>query len=84
MKNKRDESHFTEDTFDIFLIPETKIDNTFANSHFSINGYRMFGLDRNCFDGNLCLYVKDSIVSKQLNSHKESIDAEAIYLEINE
>ena len=42
----------------------------------------MFQLDWNCFGGGLCLYVKDSIVSKQLNSHKESIDAEAIYSEI--
>ena len=61
-----------EDTFDVFLISETKIDNSFPNSQFSINEYRMFQHDRNCFGGGLCLYVKDSIVSKQLNSHKEN------------
>ena len=71
-----------EDTFDIFLISETKIDNSFPNSHFSLNGYRMLRRVRNCFGGGLCLYVKDSIASKQLNSYKENIDAEAIYLEI--
>ena len=43
----------------------------------------MFRRDRNYFDGGLCLYVKDGITSKQLNPHKENIDAEAIYLEIN-
>ena len=42
----------------------------------------MFRRDRNCFGGGLCLYVKDSIASKQLNSHKENIHVEAIYLEI--
>ena len=72
-----------KDTFDIFLISERKIDNSFPNSQLSINGYRMFLRDRNCFGGGLCLYVKDSIASKQLNSHKENIDAEAIYVEIN-
>ena len=60
-----------EDTFDIFLISETKIDNSFPNSQFSINGYGMFRRDRNCFGGGLCLYVKESIASKQLNSHKK-------------
>ena len=72
-----------EDTFDIFLISETQTDNSFPNCQFSINGYRMFRRDRNRFGGSLCLYVKDSIASKQLNSHKENVDAEAIYLEIN-
>ena len=43
----------------------------------------MFRRDRNCFGGGLCLYVKDGITSKQLNQHKENIDVEAIYLEIN-
>ena len=43
----------------------------------------MFQHDRNCFGGGLCLFVKDSIAPKQLNSHKENIGIEAIYLEIN-
>ena len=42
----------------------------------------MFRRDRSFF-GCFCLYAKDSIASKQLNSHKENIDAEAIYLAIN-
>ena len=43
----------------------------------------MFQHGRNCFGGGLCLYVKDSIASKQLNFYKENIDVEARYLEIN-
>ena len=42
----------------------------------------MFWRDRNCFGKGLCLYIKDNIVSKQLNSHKENIAAETIFLEI--
>ena len=33
--------NITEDTFDIFLISDTKVDNSFPNSQFSINGYTM-------------------------------------------
>ena len=72
-----------EDTFDIFLISKTNVFNSFPNSQFSINRCKMFRCDRNDFGGGLCLYVKDSIASKQLNSHKENIDVEAVYLEIN-
>ena len=43
----------------------------------------MFRRDRNCFGGGLCLHVKDSVMPKQLNSLKENIDAEALYLEIS-
>ena len=68
---------------DIFLISEKKIDSSFPNSQFSINGYMMFPRNKNCFGGGLGLYVKDSTESKQLNLHKENIDIEAVYLEIN-
>ena len=43
----------------------------------------MFRRDRSCFGGGLCLYIKDSIVPKHLNLHKENIDVDAVYLEIN-
>ena len=43
----------------------------------------MFRRGRSCFGGGLCWYIKDSIASKKLNSHKENMDVEAIYLEIN-
>ena len=61
-----------EDTFDIFQISQTKVVNSFPNGEFSMNGYMIFRGDRKCFSGGLCLYVEDSIASKQLNSHKEN------------
>ena len=61
-----------DDAFDIFLISDTKIDNSFPNSQFSLISYRMFRRDRNCFGGGLCLYDKDSIASKQLNHIKKT------------
>ena len=43
---------------DIFLVSETKLDESFPNNQFSISGYRMFRQDRNCFGGGLSIYVK--------------------------
>ena len=68
--------------FDLFLVSETKLDESFPNNQFSISGYRMFRQDRNCFGGGLCIYVKENIASKQLNLHLDK-ETEAIYLEIN-
>ena len=68
--------------FGIFLLSETKLDKSFLNNQFSINGYRMFRQDRNCFGGSLCIYVKENIASKQLNLHLDK-ETEAIYFEIN-
>ena len=50
--------------FDIFLVSETKLDESFPNNQFSISSYRMFRQDRNCFGGGLCIYVKENIASK--------------------
>ena len=66
--------------FDVSLVLETKIDESFPNNQFSINEYRVFRRDKNCFGGGLCLYFKVNITSKQLNLHTET---EAIYLEVN-
>ena len=68
--------------FDIFLVSETKIDESFPKTQFSINGYRMFRKDRNRFGGGLCVYVRENIASSQLCLHSD-IETEAIYLEIN-
>ena len=68
--------------FDIFLVSETKLDESFPNNQFSISSYRMFRQDRNCFGGCLRLYGKKNIAPKQLNL-KFDKETEAIYLEIN-
>ena len=68
--------------FDIFLVSETKLDDSFSNNQFSLNGYKMFRRDRNGSGGGLCIYVKETIAAKQLNLHLD-IDNEAIFLEIN-
>ena len=68
--------------FDIFLVSETKLDESFQNNQFTTSGYRMFRQDRNYFDGGLCIYVKENIAFRQLNLHLDK-EIEAIYIEIN-
>ena len=68
--------------FDIFLVSGTKLDKYFPNNHFSISGYRMFRLDRNCLGRSLWICVKDNTASKQLNLHLDK-ETEVIYLEKN-
>ena len=72
---------FIYNTFDIFLVSETKIESSFPNSQFRLVEYRMFRHDRYSFGGGLCMYVNESIPVKQLNSHKD--DSETIFLEIS-
>ena len=51
IKNKFEMIDETITNFDIFLIPESKIDSTFPNIQFKINGYKLFRRDRNRFGG---------------------------------
>ena len=49
--------------FDIFLISESKIDSTFPNMQFKINGYKLFRLDRNKLGKGLILYLNRDTMS---------------------
>ena len=51
----------TKGTFDIFLIIETKIDDSFQNAQFKIEGYKTSRKDRDAFGGGLLLYVNEKL-----------------------
>ena len=46
-------------TFDIFLIRETKIDDSFPNSQFKMEGYKSFKKDRDVFGGGILFCVNE-------------------------
>lgn len=70
-----------KDKLDIILISETKIDSSFPNSQFEIQGYSPpRRLDRNEHGGGLLLYTRGDIHTKQLPLVSESI--ECVILEI--
>ena len=78
---------FTHDLirgFDIFLILESKLDDTFPNNQFKINHYRMFRLDRNRYGGGLVLYVNEQVPCKKLTNYENPITSEIIVLEFHQ
>ena len=66
---------------DICLISETKVDESFPNQQFKINGYKMFRKDRDRFGGGLMFYVNEQIPSKVLSLESIPMDIELILLE---
>ena len=69
---------------DVFLISETKIDNSFPDAQFSFNGYsEPHRKDRNLGAGGLLMYVNENIPSRKLNEHTLPDDVEIMCVEIN-
>ena len=69
---------------DLLIVVESKLDQSFPNTQFSIEGFGVpFRLDRNKFGGGVMVYIRDDIVSKELKTHKTILDIEGIFIEIN-
>ncbi|XP_057305354.1 uncharacterized protein LOC130642282 [Hydractinia symbiolongicarpus] len=72
------------DKVDIFLVSETKLDGSFLNSQFHMDGfYPPFRNDRNQYGGGVMFYVRNNIVCRQIDKSSLPEDIEAIFLEIN-
>ena len=73
-----------KDKLDIFLISETKIDESFPTAQFLIDGYtNPFRRDRDKFGGGLCLYIRDDIPCKQIKlKYTLPLDIECLFIEI--
>ena len=70
--------------FDIFLISESKLDNTFPINQFAIGGCKVFRCDRNRSGGGLILYINDNIPYKPLSSHPMFSDLELMAFELHQ
>ena len=67
---------------DILLVSETKIDDSFPQGQFVIDGFSApYRLDRNCLGGGLMLFVRDDIPSNLLTIEEKPI--ESFYVELN-
>ena len=56
------------DKVDILMVSETKLDSSFPDAQFLINGYsKPYRLDRNGKGGGIMLYLRNDIPSKCLN-----------------
>ena len=69
--------------FDILMITETKLDDTYPVSQLHIDGYSMpYGLDRNRNGGRVIIYARKNIPSTVLRKDLFSIDIEGIFVKI--
>ena len=68
---------------DICLISETKLDDSFPDQQFHVNGYKMFRKDWNKFEGSLILFVKENIPCKVLNTFPFSEECEVIPIDLS-
>ena len=85
IRNKFDQlKAIINENVDILIITETKIDDSFPDAQFKIDGYaKPYRLDRNSSGGGLLIYVREDIPSKQLSKHTFPSDIEGIFVEIN-
>ena len=79
IRNKFDNlSKLIRGKVDILLISETKIDDSFPEGQFAIDGFsKPYRLDRNCDGGGLMLFIREDIPSNSLKNE------ECFYVEIN-
>ena len=70
-------------SIDILCIDETKLDCSFPESQFCIDGYNFppFRRDRNNYGGGKIVYIKEGIISKRLNQ-LEGTNMESICIEL--
>ena len=69
---------------DIFIVTESKLDDTFPANQFIIDGSSPpFRADRNKNGGGVIIYVRDDIPSRELKAHPPTINLEGIFFEIN-
>ena len=86
LRNKFDFlSSLISGNIDILLITETKLDNSFPEAQFHIEGFASpYRLDRNANGGGILLYVREDISSKLLrNTSFRNNNIEAMFVEIN-
>ena len=69
---------------DILVVTESKLDNSFPDGQFLMEGYSPpFRLDRNANGGGILIYVREDITCRELKDHPSLNDLEGIFLELN-
>ena len=84
IRNKFDTLDNIVKAFDIFLISESKLDNTFPINQFTMGGYKVFRGDYNRFGGGLILYINENISCKPLSNHPMFSDLELMAFELHQ
>ena len=76
--------HIIDSSLDILVLTETKLDDTFPENQFLINGFKKpYRKDRNRFGGGVMIYVRDDIPSQEKDKFKLPDGVEGLIVEIN-
>ena len=71
-------------TADILVLTKTKIDPSFQNQQFHIEGFCLpYRLDRNKHGGEVLVYIREDIPSKIFKKTFLPDDVEGIFIELN-
>ena len=69
---------------DILVVTETKLDETFLESLFLMDGFsKPYRLDRNKNGGGVMIFIRETISSKILEQYIFTNDVECIFVELN-
>ena len=75
-------SSLIADTFNIFMLSETKLEDTFTSAQFSIKGFSVpYRLDRNGKGGGILLYVRETLIVLPLKKYSLLSNIEAMLFE---
>lgn len=70
--------------FDILTIQETKLDKSFPDSQFAIDGYNMFRRDRKKGGGGIMVYIRKSIPSHRIRVKSNEVEAILIDIQLGQ
>ena len=81
-KEKNDKKRLITNKTDIWLISETKLDQSFPNQQFQVHGYKMLQRDRDKYVGGMLFHLHENIPSKLLQVNSTLDENEIILLEL--
>lgn len=58
----------TNNLLDIFVLSETKIDDTYPDSQYYVKGYKLYRQDRTNFGGGLIIYARCDLLTKRIEN----------------
>ena len=72
-----------KDNIDLLMVSETKVDESYPNGQFEIEGYsKPIRLDRNCHGGGFMIFPREDLPCHELKSHELPSDIECKFLEL--
>ena len=59
---------------DFLAISESKLDNSFPDSQFQADGFKIYRHDRSSKSGGLLLYIRENIPHRRLTQYESNCD----------